>query len=664
MNRKARRAAQSGGGRVNQQLSTADTLRVSAAMSAAKEVNRGDRNRETGKLSEALDCYIRAIDLVPDYMDAHINICTVLIALERFADAAKLAEQILGHNPRLVAAHIVLGVARIRQNDFLGALNAARNALKLSETQEARMLFANCLQYMQSIPEADDQTAAWIARAIVEPWGRPSEYARHGVNIVSKDPDIGACIERAVSAWPHHLPAADVFGANGLQALSRHKLLRALLENTRIADIALERLFTTVRFDLLQSVAAQSDIGGDVLEFYCSLARQCFINEYVYALSDSEQQKVEALRAAASAALSDGAAISAIQLVALATYIPLHTLDNCEKLLSRRWPADVDALLTQQVREPAEEIRLQASIPTLTIVEDDVSLLVQQQYEQNPYPRWVKVAPSSMPSEINAQLHRQFPHSQFQKIGKNGAVDLLVAGCGTGQQLIDVTMRFTNARITAIDLSLPSLCYAKRKTDELGLRGIEYGRADILKLKELGRTFDVIDSAGVLHHLADPIVGWNVLLSLLRPNGVMRIALYSEIARRHVVAARNFVAEHGYSSSAGDIRRFRQDVLALPEDHTVRLVAKSSDFFSISDCRDLVFHVQEHRFTLQHIKIFLAASGLNFIGFDIHQDILNRYRNQFPDDWAAIDFDRWHAFEMANPWTFGGMYQFWLQKRG
>jgi SAM-dependent methyltransferase len=229
----------------------------------------------------------------------------------------------------------------------------------------------------------------------------------------------------------------------------------------------------------------------------------------------------------------------------------------------------------------------------------------------------------------------------------------LVAGCGTGQQLIDVTMRYSHARILAIDLSLPSLAYAKRKITEAGVDTVEFGRADILKLRDIGRDFNVIDSAGVLHHLADPIVGWNVLLSLLRPNGLMRIALYSEIARQHVVAARQYVA----------IRRFRQDVLALSRDNIVRQVAMSGDFYSISDCRDLVFHVQEHRFTLQQIRVFLAASRLNFLGFDLNQQAINQYRTAFPDDPAGINLDHWHAFEQANPGTFGGMYQFWLQKQ-
>ena len=60
-----------------------------------------------------------------------------------------------------------------------------------------------------------------------------------------------------------------------------------------------------------------------------------------------------------------------------------------QALLDRPWPEAVTRLLVQQVREPAEEQQLRSSIPVLTTIEDSVSVLVRQQYEENPYPRWI-----------------------------------------------------------------------------------------------------------------------------------------------------------------------------------------------------------------------------------------------------------------------------------
>ena len=42
--------------------------------------------------------------------------------------------------------------------------------------------------------------------------------------------------------------------------------------------------------------------------------------------------------------------------------------------------------------------------------------------------------------------------------------------------------------------------------------------------------FDIIESAGVLHHMSEPMTGWRVLTDLLKPSGLMRIGLYSELA--------------------------------------------------------------------------------------------------------------------------------------
>jgi SAM-dependent methyltransferase len=211
-----------------------------------------------------------------------------------------------------------------------------------------------------------------------------------------------------------------------------------------------------------------------------------------------------------------------------------------------------------------------------------------------------------------------------------------------------------------VDLSLTSLAYAKRKTRELGRVDIEYGQADILALGSLGRSFDLIEASGVLHHLADPLGGWRALLSLLRPGGFMTVGLYSELAREGIVAARAFIAERGFAPTAADIRRCRQ---ALLDDGRFRHAVASSDFFTTSGCRDLLFHVQEHRLTIPQIAAFLAENGLAFIGFDVDHLTTGRYRTRFPHDKSMADLASWNSFEHENPGTFSGMYQFWVQKQ-
>ncbi len=42
----------------------------------------------------------------------------------------------------------------------------------------------------------------------------------------------------------------------------------------------------------------------------------------------------------------------------------------------------------------------------------------------------------------------------------------------------------------------------------------------------------------------------------------MALGLYSEIARRNVVKARELIAARGYAGTPDDIRRFREDLIA------------------------------------------------------------------------------------------------------
>jgi len=211
-------------------------------------------------------------------------------------------------------------------------------------------------------------------------------------------------------------------------------------------------------------------------------------------------------------------------------------------------------------------------------------------------------------------------------------------------------------------LSLTSLAYALRKTRELGMKDIEYRQADLLALGSLPERFDVIECSGVLHHLENPESGWRVLCSLLRPGGAMRIGLYSELARAHVVRARQFIAEQGFPATPEGIRRCRAAVFALPEDELLAKLTRSQDFYSMSGCRDLIFHVQEHRYTLPQIAELLERLKLEFIGFELPESgSFARYREQFPDDPGLCSLENWHRFESANADTFRHMYQFWVR---
>jgi 2-polyprenyl-3-methyl-5-hydroxy-6-metoxy-1,4-benzoquinol methylase len=145
---------------------------------------------------------------------------------------------------------------------------------------------------------------------------------------------------------------------------------------------------------------------------------------------------------------------------------------------------------------------------------------------------------------------------------------------------------------------LSSLSYAKRKTEELGIKNIDYMQADILDLGKLDRQFDIVESAGVLHHMDNPAAGWKVLTDCLKPGGLMKIGLYSELARQHIVKIRKEISNACIGSNAEEMKSFRDTIMRSEKDHHERILVYS-DFYSLSELKDLLFHIQEHRFTIK-----------------------------------------------------------------
>lgn len=394
-------------------------------------------------------------------------------------------------------------------------------------------------------------------------------------------------------------------------------LLLRMLEDVVIRDADLERLITDARRRMLDAPLP--------LPVMSAIAHQCFNTEYVFDETPEERTKVERLLGPSS------------PLHAYVAYAAYRRLPDA--------PAELARFARRHIAEPAEEARLAAAIPSLSGEKTEVSAAVRAQYEKNPYPRWVR-----MQSVFSKE---PLPYAPGDTCSAQPRI--LVAGCGTGQNAIATAQRFAGASVLAVDLSRASLGYAKRKTLELGLTNIEYLHGDILSLAQLDERFDLIECSGVLHHLEDPFEGWRILAGLRKPGGFMRVGLYSEVGRRTVMRARELIAANGFTPDADGIRACRA---AIRNDPSLAQIVRNEDFYSMSGCRDLLFHVQEHRFTLPQIEAMLERLGLRFLGFEFPDsgETVLRFRSKFNQENLA----NWHQFEQEFPDTFARMYQFWV----
>jgi tetratricopeptide (TPR) repeat protein/SAM-dependent methyltransferase len=626
--------------------------------------NLGVALMNQGKLEEAIEAFGSALARMPGLAEAHNNLGIALFAIGRSDEARLSYRRAVAAKPDYIEARNNLARIFIAERATAQALDLLKQALAIRETDETKALFVECFKSGPILPNGDEYRDL-VLRALVEPWGRPSDVARFATHLVIASGQIAAAVARSEEIWPRRPSLRELLGASELAALCQDRLLGALLESGCVPNQRLERFLTLLRFAVLERATEPTGndaVSPEELQLYCALARLCFVNDYVFDCTVDESWRASALRQQLVTALQAGAEVPALWPTAVAAYVPLHVLPGQDLLLSRSWPAPIAHLLEQQIGAPQRELEFRASIPRLTPIENDVSLLVTRQYVENPYPRWTKPAPAPALVSFDQYLRRLFPLGSFRPLGKPDGVDLLIAGCGTGRHAVEIAQRLTGARLLAVDLSPMSLGYAKRQSLALDVDNIEFAQADILELASLGRSFDVIEAVGSLQTLADPRAGWKVLSSLLRPGGFIFFGLYSESARRNIVAARDFIARQNYSGRAEDIRRCRQELMDFPNGTALKNVTYTTEFYNTSECRDLLFHVQEHRTTLPEIKADLAAHNLEFIGFEIDSSARRQYAARFPADRAMADLDRWHELETDHPLTFVGMYQFWAQR--
>ena len=618
---------------------------------AEAHFNLGNTLTELGRRNEAVESYEQAVLLIPNYPEAYYNLGNTLKELGRRSEAAKNYKKAVLLKPDYAEAYNNLGITLIELNRTNEALSACVQALILKpDLWEATVNLGIAISNV-SFSSSNTTLYPILSKLLTTGnFARPHSVAPGILSLLKQDPLIKELLIRR-----NTIQSVKAITST-LETINKIPLLHNLMRVSAIPDLEIEELFVEIRGALLRNLDNLKET-QTIVYYLSTLALQCFTNEYIYLESDEESRQIGVLETKIRDTLAQEKQPKLLNILILAVYRPLHHFDWCERL---EVPEELAELKERLIEQPLLEAQIKNKIPIVGEISDEVSLLVKSQYEENPYPRWVKLSiPTNKVSiddffgSINLKLYYEYT-TDFS------TPEILIAGCGTGQQSIEVATQFKSCYVTAIDLSLTSLAYAQRKTNELGIENLSYLQADILSLYRVDKEFDMIQSSGVLHHMDNPVMGWKALTNLLRPGGFMKIALYSELARAHIASIREEIASRKVGTSAREIQRFRQ-LLINSDREDYQQLKLLGDFYNLSEFRDLIFHVQEHRFTIPHIQECLDELGLHFCGFE-NKNIVSAYRDFHGHGADIYDLTLWHKFEVKNPRTFIGMYQFWCQK--
>lgn len=243
--------------------------------------------------------------------------------------------------------------------------------------------------------------------------------------------------------------------------------------------------------------------------------------------------------------------------------------------------------------------------------------LVKQQYEYWPYPKVPLVA----------KLHRDSLWQinlgwMARRMGRevSGKPRIWIAGCGTFQPYTFAQAN-PGASILATDLSEASLKIAKNRCRLHGVKNVNFRPIDLSNPETYpNEQFDLIECYGVLMSLPNPGKVLEEFHKRLKPNGILRLMVYTHYGRKRVFQIQKIARLLGLNPTDKAHPKVLRNLIAkLPENHPLK-----SAFFDYPDSKnfpgivDGFLHASDRGFTGEGLSKILDEAGFE-LGFCYHR---------------------------------------------
>ncbi len=273
--------------------------------------------------------------------------------------------------------------------------------------------------------------------------------------------------------------------------------------------------------------------------------------------------------------------------------------------------------LSAGLRCPACGVTFEApeGIPNLRLPGDVRTETVRSFYEHAPFPGYP-------PRDSLAGLRARAERSVFARLLDRaipGDARIVEAGCGTGQMCLYLAR--ADRVVIGADLTRASLWLGTSAARRFGLERVRFVETDLRTPGLQAGAFDVVYSAGVVHHTPDPRASFARLAALVRPGGTIVLGVYNTFARlptrlRRVVAR---------------MTRYR----VIPFDTVLRERAGEPERRE-AWLRDQYQHPEEHCHTLAEVQRWFAENQIEYL-----RSYPSAVFGEEPDDLFASATDNW-----------------------
>ncbi|MFY0701532.1 MAG: methyltransferase domain-containing protein [Bermanella sp.] len=640
-----------------------------------------DHTVRSNALKQAKSFILKALDIAPLDGDCLNLLTRIELESGHPHKAKKSIEQALIEQPENAGFWYSAGHVALALHDFSHAEHAFKQAISLAPNETraevglAYTLFeqgqkVEAFQLYRQLVKTHSQDIQIRSRLLHSAQGLVADYYDQELeqDLISylnwSDLNLNQLSHLCCSVLIYKFQLNHQGSAASFNDMANSVLLLKALRHTIIKNELLEKLIIALRQELLTHASKKGRLINQYVPLCEAMCQYALNNEFLLPYTEAERSMVLTLKTMIEQSLSQtGCTPTDISgaLMLYAMYESWYSINNNQVLFDFKndtWPAisfDIKTAHDQLLHDQHFEFEALTSMP-----EHD-SHDVKTQYERFPYPRWQCLDNKNI-TNYGSALQHEFPWVKIPDSILSEPLNILVAGCGTGRHALNIAKYFYQTHVTALDISETSLSYAYKKSAKLGIDNIEFFLADLTKLDKLNQPFDIVECSGVLHHIKQYERALHGLLANLKPNGFIKLSLYSERARKPIYDIRKQYKHGGIEKNEQDIRILRHVIFSDEQIENKHLVTESDDFYSMSGIVDLLLHEYEIGFTPKAIKALCKDNQLVFLGFSNLDSQLKASFKRFIGANCELDnLDQWEAYEQAFPSTFSSMFQFYCQ---
>ena len=450
-----------------------------------------------------------------------------------------------------------------------------------------------------------------------------------------------------------------------------NKILLLLLSKVTISNYYLEKYLTLVRKTILLSFnknIIQEDQKKELEDFLFSLNHQNFLNGSIWIQNEKERNEFSSYLIEVKKRIQKKESLDEFYFLLLGCYLPLEKDQEIKNYIERNFKrknVNIFILIERYKNLEKKEKKIIKKIIQDHEILNKNSLKIMKFYNDHPSKNWTTL---NLNNTVSFVQYLRNDLSPILLLGEKKAIkspEILFIGCGSGREAI-LLSSIQGSQVDAIDLSIRNLSYAAIKAEEHNVRNINFIKLDFLDIKKLEKKYDVIVIDEVLGEIEDANLGMELIASVLKPGGFVKVYLKSAVADKKNKNIKKLVDSKNFQLTYLDAISIRNKIFEAKGDDFNQFI--NNKFINdINSLYHLLVPTYNSKFDIKFISDLIKNNNFIFQGWsdfienpDLRYKIIKLYSNNYPDDDFLKNLDNWYNFEEQNPLIFSNMYSFWM----